>query len=99
MSVMEIICVTITALMWRDLIYAHVIPAMSYNLMAGLVKVSMSSYIANNLLHIFVPVDVNECLDDNGGCPQTCDNTDGSYQCSCQHGYEWDNDNHTCIGM
>lgn len=50
-------------------------------------------------LHILVAVDINECLDGEGGCPQICDNSDGSYQCYCQHGYEWGNDNHPCIGM
>ena len=28
-------------------------------------------------------VDANEFQTDNGGCTQTCDTTDGSYQCSC----------------
>ena len=44
-------------------------------------------------------VDVDECLTDNGGCTQTCNNIDGSYQCSCQDGYQLYSDNHTCIGM
>ena len=50
-------------------------------------------------LHILVAVDINECLDGEGGCPQIYDYSDGSYQCYCQHGYEWGNDNHACIGM
>ena len=33
-------------------------------------------------------LDVNECLDQNGGCEQTCLNTEGSYQCGCYEGYE-----------
>ena len=44
-------------------------------------------------------VDVDECLTDNGGCTQTCNNIDGSYQCSCWDGYQLDSDNHTCTGQ
>ena len=43
--------------------------------------------------------DINECLIDNGECEQTCDNIDGSYQCSCWNGYEFTSDNYTCTGM
>ena len=44
-------------------------------------------------------VDIDECLIDNGGCNQTCDNTNGSYQCSCSEGYELTNDTHNCTGI
>jgi len=43
-------------------------------------------------------LDINECQTDNGGCTQTCGNTDGSYQCSCLNGYELNNDGYTCTG-
>ena len=43
-------------------------------------------------------VDINECQIDNGGCSQLCNNTVGSYNCSCISGYELTDDNHTCIG-
>ena len=43
-------------------------------------------------------LDINECRTDNGECTQTCDNTDGSYQCSCWDGYELTSDGYTCIG-
>ena len=42
--------------------------------------------------------DINECQTDNGGCTQTCDNTDGSYRCSCWDGYELASDGHNCTG-
>ena len=42
--------------------------------------------------------DINECQTDNGGCTQTCDNTDGSYQCSCWDGYELTSDDYNCTG-
>ena len=43
-------------------------------------------------------LDINECQTDNGGCGQTCDNTDGSYKCSCLVGYELTGDGQNCIG-
>jgi len=43
-------------------------------------------------------VDINECLTDSGGCTQKCNNTVGSYHCSCWNGYELANDSHTCNG-
>ena len=44
-------------------------------------------------------VDIDECLIDNGRCAHTCDNTDGSYQCSCWDGYELTSDGHNCTGI
>ena len=51
------------------------------------------------IIYILIYSDINECQTDNGGCTQTCDNTDGSYQCSCLNGYELANDGHNCSGM
>ena len=33
-------------------------------------------------------VDINECVDDNGGCEDICTNTIGSFYCSCEEGFE-----------
>ena len=43
-------------------------------------------------------LDIDECLNGNGGCTQNCNNTAGSYQCYCDEGYELSNDDHTCVG-
>ena len=43
--------------------------------------------------------DINECQTDNGGCAQTCNNTDGSYQCFCWDGYELTSDGYSCTGI
>ena len=43
--------------------------------------------------------DTDECLTDKGGCDHVCDNTDGSYSCSCYSGYTLNNDQHTCRGQ
>ncbi|XP_035788356.1 uncharacterized protein LOC118464801 isoform X2 [Anopheles albimanus] len=44
--------------------------------------------------------DINECLENNGGCEQTCTNKPGSYECSCESGLQIDTLNgHTCIDI
>ena len=50
------------------------------------------TYISNHL-------DIDECSDKNGGCSQTCTNTDGSFTCGCSNGYVLDDDGTTCNGM
>ena len=42
--------------------------------------------------------DVNECEEENGGCEQICENTVGSYECSCNQGYLLAADDKTCTG-
>ena len=44
-------------------------------------------------------VDINECAENNGGCPQLCKNTEGSFQCECDVGYMLTLDGKTCAGM
>ena len=48
---------------------------------------------------LFSTSDINECSTGNGGCNQVCINVIGSFQCSCNAGYELDSDQRTCIGM
>ena len=44
--------------------------------------------------------DINECDVDNGECEHLCNNTDGSYYCSCHRGYQLlENDTFNCTGM
>ena len=57
----------------------------------------------NVLLSLFVGfffhnTDINECLENNGGCQQVCNNIPGSLQCSCKPGYELDTDGINCRG-
>ena len=42
--------------------------------------------------------DINECLSSNGGCHHNCNNSVGSYTCSCNSGYQLNGDGHTCEG-
>lgn len=44
-------------------------------------------------------VDVNECQVNNGGCAHMCNNTDGSFLCSCEAGYTLAFNNVHCDGI
>ena len=55
--------------------------------------------VINSLMINHTCTDIDECtLNNNGGCEQTCHNTDGSYYCSCLNGYSIDANGHNCIG-
>ena len=41
---------------------------------------------------------MDECQVNNGGCAMTCENTVGSYSCSCGQGLELDQDQRSCKG-
>ena len=51
----------------------------------------------SDLVHI-VLADVDECQSNNGGCDATCNNTIGSFQCSCETGYMLAADDANCEG-
>ena len=43
--------------------------------------------------------DINECTENRDRCSQTCTNTDGSYTCGCNLGYQLNGDERTCQGV
>ena len=45
-----------------------------------------------------MPLDIDECAANTDGCEQVCQDTPGSYTCSCQPGYTLNRDNRTCTG-
>ena len=45
----------------------------------------------------FLLADIDECEDDNGGCPQRCVNQPGAYSCQCAQGFHRA-DNGSCVG-
>ena len=42
--------------------------------------------------------DIDECAASNGGCEQSCINTNGSKYCSCQSGYTLTENELNCTG-
>ena len=46
---------------------------------------------------MFFYSDIDECVQ-GAGCSQNCNNTAGSYFCTCMDGFELESDNHTCAG-
>ena len=50
------------------------------------------------LLTFLIITDINECLNNNGRCSHTCNNTVGSYHCKCPTGYVLQSNNHNCAG-
>ena len=42
--------------------------------------------------------DVDECLNNNGGCLYYCENTIGSVYCDCPAGYKLAADGQFCLG-
>ena len=47
---------------------------------------------------VFLCVDVDECAGGTSNCSQLCNNTLGSYECSCNIGYMLDSNGFTCSG-
>ena len=45
-----------------------------------------------------LPLEVDECATNNGGCSHTCADTEESYYCECPTGYTLAGDNHSCVG-
>ena len=43
--------------------------------------------------------DINECAASPSPCEHRCINNPGSYECSCNIGYELHNDQENCFGM
>ena len=41
--------------------------------------------------------DIDECLAGTDNCNQVCTNTDGSFTCSCNDGYELQSNGHSCV--
>ena len=54
--------------------------------------------IINHLVYITTAADTNECGSANGGCEHNCNNTVGSFTCSCRPGFVLAGNNLNCTG-
>ena len=43
-------------------------------------------------------IGINKCLVNNGGCEHQCVNTEGSYYCTCNEGFQLIDNKHSCEG-
>ena len=85
-----------SVLMLLEVIIVFVIVGLNSYMITILVRVS---YTVNKYKKLYSLIDINECSQNNGGCEDTCTNTMGSYECSCQAtGYSLNNDKHNCSG-
>ena len=48
--------------------------------------------------YLCVHADVNECDTENGNCEHICQNTRGSFVCSCRDGFALGTDHARCVG-
>ena len=57
-------------------------------------------YIKNDINYASsIFADIDECERNNDGCSQICSNTIGTYECSCNSGYELQRDTRGCEGL
>ena len=47
----------------------------------------------------YICKDIDECISNNGNCEQLCNNFNGSYSCSCNSGYQLDQNQRNCTGI
>ena len=52
----------------------------------------------NSIYHFFLP-DTSEVLEGTHTCDQICTNTEGSFICSCNSGYNTSSDGRSCDGL
>ncbi len=52
-----------------------------------------------NCLAVNLMIDIDECSENRDNCGQLCQNTPGSYSCSCRTGYRVASDGAACEGI
>ena len=63
-------------------------------------KGNVLSYLNSGNYFDYSYADIDECKLGTSRCQQICINTNGSYNCDCQSGFQLNTtDNYTCIGM
>ena len=52
-----------------------------------IVHILLVFYKCKTIISFCYVLDLDECLEDNGGCERMCLNTIGSFRCECGPGY------------
>ena len=60
---------------------------------------SVVSVFFDNFVYYVYFSDINECMENNGGCEQICNNSQGNVSCSCGEGYVLSENQLTCTGV
>ena len=55
-------------------------------------------FYAALILCLGMPVDIDECDVENGGCFQICTDSEGSFDCSCETGFILKQNGADCLG-
>ena len=56
-------------------------------------------YLTDNDTYYNICTDVDECAEGTSGCSQECNNTIGSFECSCIDGYQLAFNGKACNGI
>ena len=67
----------------------------------GITTIDLCTYVCTYLLVIPIispNIDTDECTHDTDGCEHNCNNTVGSFFCSCNTGYALTLDGKNCTG-
>ena len=61
-------------------------------------NVVIDGFLVHFPVYAHVKLDIDECLTNNGGCHHNCQNSEGSFRCSCNDGYQLNSDGYSCEG-
>ena len=79
------------------------IPLLSMDSVAQVSLCTSCSYAAEQVFFrqflLFLPLDIDECASGTDACAHSCQDTQGSYTCSCRSGYALNADGRTCASM
>ena len=80
----------------RSSLCGNIFQMLTYNALHDLLLGRATSFTPSTVAFLS---DINECVSNNGGCTQRCVNSEGSYRCECNTGYQLNSgDLQTCVG-
>lgn len=61
--------------------------------------ITMDVYCVSYVEKLYIFIDINECEAALSPCQHSCENTVGSFTCSCSDGFILSDDQRSCVGM